>query len=187
MPGVRRTGGDSGGADATMTKSGNNEGKGGRPSKFGEPSRPVTMTLPERILDALGEIDGDRAVAVVKAVEAALGGACAEAGESFAELPVDGAESLLVVPRSRLLASIPWLTLVEIGPGRNLLSLREGVPIEKLEVTLVDLLDSGAAETDRERRILRTLLEKIRTPRRNQAVRKEEILVVRSAGGAEPA
>lgn len=100
---------------------------------------------------------------------------------------MDGAESLLVVPRSRLLASIPWLTLVEIGPGRNLLSLREGVPIEKLEVTLVDLLDSGAAETDRERRILRTLLEKIRTPRRNQAVRKEEILVVRSAGGAEPA
>ena len=162
----------------------NKDPKGGRPSKFGEPSRPVTMTLPDRILAALGEIDGDRAVAVVKAVEAALGGARGEKEGAFAELPVDEAESLLVVPRSQVLSSIPWLTLIEIGPGRHLLSLREGVPVEKLEVTLVDLIDSGAAASDRERRILRTLLEKIRTPRRNQAVRKEEILVVRAEGGS---
>ena len=70
--------------------------------------------------------------------------------------------------------------MVEIAPGRHLLSLRDGVPIEKLEVTLEDLLDSNPDAGDAERNVLRTLLSRIRAPRRNQAVRKEEILVVRS-------
>ena len=46
-----------------------NPNPGGRPAKFDEPSRPVTMTLPDRILDRLAEIGDDRAKAVVKAVE----------------------------------------------------------------------------------------------------------------------
>ena len=156
-------------------------GRGGRPAKFDEPSRPVTITLPDRILDRLMEIDGDRAKAVVKAVETALaGGPRGPKAEPVGELRVAKDESLLVVARSRLLASIPWLTMVEIAPGRHLLSLRDGVPIEKLEVTLGDLLDSSPDASEAERNVLRTLLTRIRTPRRNQAVRKEEILVVRS-------
>ena len=156
-------------------------GRGGRPAKFDEPSRPVTITLPDRILDRIREIDGDRAKGVVKAVEAALaGGACGPAAEAVCELRVAKDESLLVVARSKLLASVPWIRMVEIAPGRHLLSLRDGVPIEKLEVTLEDLLDSNPDAGDAERNILRTLLSRIRAPRRNQAVRKEEILVVRS-------
>ena len=156
--------------------------RGGRPAKFDEPSRPVTITLPDRILDRLMEIDGDRAKAVVKAVEAALSGGPGggAAAEPVGELRVAKDESLLVVARSRLLAAVPWLTLVEIAPGRHLLSLREDVTIEKLEVTLGDLLDSNPGASEAERNVLRTLLACIRTPRRNQAVRKEEILVVRS-------
>lgn len=136
------------------------------------------MTLPDRILNQLAELDDDRAVAVVKAVEAATR---TSGQDPFADLPVESGESLLAIPRSRLLASVPWLTLVEIAPGRNLLSLREGTPVEKLEVTLVDLLDSNPGAPASERKILRTLLEKIRAPRRNQAVRSENILVVRKA------
>ena len=155
-------------------------GRGGRPAKFDEPSRPVTITLPDRILDRLAEIDGDRAKAVVKAVEAALGGAGDAPAEPVRKLRIAKDESLLVVARSRLLASIPWIRMVEIAPGRHLLSLRDGVPIEKLEVTLEDLLDSNPDAGEAERNVLRTLLSRIRAPRRNQAVRKEEILVVRS-------
>ena len=40
-------------------------GRGGRPAKFDEPSRPVTMTLPDRILDRLAEIGEDLAGEVV--------------------------------------------------------------------------------------------------------------------------
>ena len=155
-------------------------GRGGRPAKFDEPSRPVTITLPDRILDRLAEIDGDRAKAVVKAVEAALGGAGNAPAEPVRKLRIAKDESLLVVARSRLLASIPWITMVEIAPGRHLISLRDGIPIEKLEVTLEDLLDSNPDASEAEKDILRTLRSRIRAPRRNQAVRKEEILVVRS-------
>ena len=121
-------------------------GRGGRPAKFDEPSRPVTITLPDRILNRLTEIDGDRAKGIVKAVEAVLaGGACGPTADPVGELRVDKDESLLVVARSPLLASVPWLTMIEIAPGRHLISLREGVPIEKLEVALEDLLDGTEA------------------------------------------
>ena len=159
--------------------------KGGRPAKFAEPRRPVTMTLPERILDRLAEIDADRARAVVKAVEAALGGD--RAVEPVGELRIASDETLLTIADSPLLRRLPWLTLIEVAPGRHVLSLRDGVPVEKLEVALEDLLDAGAPPA--ERRVLRRLLDRIRTPRRNRAVRTESILVVRSVadgGGPTP-
>ena len=155
-------------------------GRGGRPAKFDEPSRPVTVTLPDRILERIKEIDDDRAKGIVKAVEAALAGAGDAPAEPVRKLRIANDESLLVVARSRLLDSVPWLRMVEIAPGRHLISLRDGVPIEKLEVTLEDLLDSNPDAGEAERNVLRTLLSRIRAPRRNQAVRKEEILVVRS-------
>ena len=37
---------------------------GGRPAKFAEPSRPVTVTLPERVLQLLAAVDADRAKAI---------------------------------------------------------------------------------------------------------------------------
>jgi len=162
--------------------------KGGRPAKFDEPSRPVTITLPDRILDRLAEIGDDRAKAIVKAVEAVLaGGPCGPASEPVGELAVAKDESLLVVARSRLLAAVPWITQIEIAPGRHLLSLRDGATIEKLEVTLGDLLDSNPDASQAERNVLRTLLSRIRAPRRNQAVRMEEILVVRTVSRRRPA
>ena len=159
--------------------------KGGRPAKFAEPRRPVTMTLPERILDRLAEIDADRARAVVKAVEAALGGVPDRAVEPVGELRIASDETLLTIADSPLLRRLPWLTLIEVAPGRHVLSLRDGVPVEKLEVALEDLLDAGAPPA--ERRVLRRLLDRIRTPRRNRAVRTESILVVRSVSdGGRP-
>ena len=114
----------------------------------------------------------------MKAVEAAFGGG-GRPLPPVDELPLRDDESLLVVSRSRLLAGIPWLSMIEIAPGRHLISLKEGIPIEKLEVALEDILDGDAEIKEGERRILRTLLSRIRTPRRNRAVRTEQILVVR--------
>ena len=151
---------------------------GGRPAKFDEPRRPVTVTLPERILDRLAEIDGDRARAIVKAVEAtsARDGQRRDAVDS---LDLGGNASLLTVVENRFLRAIPWLRLIEIAPGRNLLSLGPGATIEKLEVALGDLLDTSSDATDDERRTIELLLERLRTPRRRKAVHTEDILVIR--------
>lgn len=155
-------------------------GKGGRPPKFAEPSRPVTVTLPLRVLDRLGEIDSDRAKAIVAAVDAFGGAAATDGGTApVRELPVNRNEALLSVADNRFLRSIPWLTLVPIGPDRHLLSLRQDIPIEKLEVTIGDLIDTASDATEGELALLRQLLERLRTPRRNRAVRSESILVIR--------
>lgn len=153
--------------------------KGGRPSKFDEPSRPVTMTLPDRILERLREIDGDRARAVVKAVESVLGPED-RPRDPVSEIHVAEDESLLIVADNRFLRSIPWLSLLEVGPGRHLISLRDGVPVEKLEVTLGDLIETSPSVGEADRAFLRTLLDRIRAPRRSQTVRSEQILVVRT-------
>ena len=153
--------------------------KGGRPAKFDEPSRPVTVTLPNRILDRLAEIDTDRARAIVKATEAVLGAAPVRT-EVVRELRFDRDETLLTVTDNGLLRSIPWLTMIEIAPGRHLISLKKDASIEKLEVTLCDLLDAHPDAAPSERRTLERLVECIRTPRRNRALRTEEILVIRT-------
>ena len=155
--------------------------KGGRPAKFDEPSRPITVTLPERTLLNLARIDADRAVAIAKAVDAVVGGV--DAPEPMVgELPISKGRALLTVADNRLLRTIPWLTLIEIAPGRHILSADNGISVEQIEVSLVDLLETATDATDEERAALRLLLDRLRTPRRNRAVQVAEILVIQSRG-----
>lgn len=155
--------------------------KGGRPAKFDEPSRVVTLTLPERVLNRLSMIDGDRAKAIVKAADAFFPSDKQTDTDPVRELKIDKNRSLISVPNCRQLHSISWLTLIEISPGCHLLSLSPGIPIEKLEVTIGDFLDEKGDITDSERTILSSLLRHLRAPRRNHAVQKEEILVIDKA------
>src|SRR3954452_17824720 len=45
----------------------------GRPRKFITPSRPVTVTLPEPVLEALAALDGDLGRAIVRLAQPILG------------------------------------------------------------------------------------------------------------------
>lgn len=150
--------------------------RGGRPRKFSEKTMPVTMRLPVSAVQRLARIDADRTRAVVKALDVALGED--PSGSFVRKLPISADEALIIVPDCPHLRRIPWLRFIEIAPGKNLLSVQKGVPIEKFEVTLGDVLDSAEGLGDDERATLRSLLECIRTPRRNQAMRTEEILLV---------
>ena len=151
---------------------------GGRPPKFREPRRPVTMTLPERILDRLAEIDPDRTRAVVKVTEAVAG-----AGKGKFK-PVELVEmasgkSLIVVGPSKALRKIPWLKLIEIARARYLVTVPSGTPIEVVEVALRDLFHNPELQkNEREKAVLNELLNLIGHHRRSQHLSKEEILVI---------
>ena len=153
---------------------------GGRPPKFHEPRHPVTMTLPERILNQLNEIDPDRTLAVVKATEAVMG-----AGQGNFK-PVELVEmaagkSLIVVGPCKALRKIPWLKLIEIGRARYLLTIPSGTPIEALEVALGDLsLNPELRKNERENAVLQELVNLIGHQRRAQRLSKAEILIVDS-------
>jgi hypothetical protein len=153
-------------------------GNTGRPPKFREPRRPVTMILPERILDQLAEIDPDRTLAVVKVTEAAVG--TDEGRFKPVELvEMSPGKSLIVVGPSKALRKIPWVKLIEITPARYLVSIPSGTPIETLEVALRDLSqDPELLKIELENIILRDLLNLIGLHRRSHRLSKEEILVI---------
>jgi len=151
---------------------------GGRPPKFDEPRRPVTLTLPERTLEHLAAVDDDRATAIVKVVDATLQRSANGRNAVDVVEVAPGAAVILVGP-SRSLRRIPWLKLAELSPGRHLLTVVSGTPIESLEIAILDLLD-GLPKTERyERRILAELRELIGSARRQHDVSKFEMLYVR--------
>jgi hypothetical protein len=154
-------------------------GTGGRPPKFDEPRRPVTLTLPERTLARLAAINADRATAIVKLVDSVLPAANGHRLVDVVEV-APGAAIILVAP-SRYLRRIPWLRLAELSPGRHLVTILPGTPIDSLEVAILDLLESLPASEDYERKILDELRSLIGAGRREQKITKYELLYVRPA------
>src|SRR5438128_147532 len=121
------------------------KGNGGRPLKFAEPSRAITLTLPESTLRDLEEIGPDRGHAIGKLTQLALGGK--QPDRPMVELVKMAANTgLVVVGPSRALRSIGFVQLVEIAPGRHLIALGHGRDFRELEIALLDLLDDFAEE-----------------------------------------
>lgn len=151
-------------------------GRGGRPRKFAEPARPITVTLPERTLRQLAAVDPDRARAIARSADAL-------AGDMAGAKPVEMVEiapgtAILVVGPSRSLRRIPWLRLVEVGPTRFLLVVPSGTPVSSLEVAILDLLEDPLAGDPGERRILEELKRHLARVRRSDSLSKAELLFI---------
>ena len=157
---------------------------GGRPPKFSEPRRAVTVTLPERTLARLADVDTDRARAIVKVTDAALGKELPP-GRLVEVLETEPGMGVILVGPSKYLRRIPWLKLVEVAPLRYLLVLPTGTPIDTLEVALRDVLDDLPASEERERDILEQLELRMRHLRRGKKVTKAEMLFVNTSVQAE--
>ena len=152
----------------------------GRPPKFREPRRPITVTLPERILAQLTGIDPDRAKAIVKAVDAVHGN-----GQGISRrielVEMAHGKSLIVVGPNRILRRIPWLKLIEIAPSRFIVTVPPGTAVETLEVALSDILNDPDFKEDRqEKDFLHELTAIIGQQRRTKRMSKAEILIVES-------
>ena len=168
-----------------MTAITNRKAAGGRPPKFTEARRPITVTLPERILKSLELVNRDRARAIVKCVESAAGDA--GQGARYVELvEVLPGQALIVVGSCQSLSKIEWLRLVEIAPARFLLALPPGMPVERLEVEIGDLIDDLEPVAEDERFLLERLRALILQQRRRKTVSKAELLFVDIAKKPEP-
>lgn len=150
---------------------------GGRPPKFREPSGPVTVTLPTRTLAKLKRIDDDRAKAIVKAVDTVVGSDTGSLIEAELIEMAPGT-ALVIVPPNQSLRSIPWLKMIEVAPMRYLLAITPGTPIEKLEISLVDLIEDAKKSAAEDLPLLESLTEKIRRLRRGKNFSVAEILFV---------
>lgn len=149
----------------------------GRPPKFDEPSRPVTVTLPHRILRRLEELDADRGKAIVKCVEAVAGAVLGDEKRVEVVAVSEGAGMIVIGP-CRCLAKIPWLRLIEIAPARFILSIPTGTGAASLEVAILDLLEHLTADEVHEKHMLEELRRLLSHHRRQQEVTRGEILFV---------
>lgn len=151
----------------------------GRPPKYSEPSRPVTVTLPDSVIEGLGKIDQDRGKAIVKLTQDSLNSAQHFAEEGRVEV-VKVAENtgLVVIGPSAALSKIPFLHLIEVAPGRFLLALAPGNNLSKLEVAMHDVLEEIPDDAEAERALLTKLLEKVKSLRRSERLSIAEIIFV---------
>jgi hypothetical protein len=151
--------------------------KRGRPPKFRERGRPVTVTLPDATLARLAAIDPDRSRAIVKATDAAF-----LTGNDGPQLPelveVAPGLSVILVGPSAALRQIDWLRMMEIAPSRFLLVIPSGTSIDSLELAVIDLLDNLDPSNSWERSVLQRLRELIGKLRRGAEVSKAEVLVI---------
>lgn len=150
---------------------------GGRPPKYAEPSRPVTLTLPESVLSDLAQIHSDRSHAIVEMTKKVLRSKGTE--NPLVEI-VEMAKNtgLVIVGPSRALRRIPFLRLVEVAPTRFLLAVEHGHNFHSLEIAILDALEDSQEEK-RERELLMQLLHHIKGLRKAQRVSRAEILFVR--------
>jgi len=149
----------------------------GRPPKFKEARRPVTVTLPESTLARLATIDPDRARAIVKASHAAMPGDVKERKpvELIEVMPGLG---IIMVGPSRYLQKIKWLRLIELAPLRFLVTIPTGTAVDSLELELVDLLQSVKPDEEWEKSLLEDLRDLMRNLRLEGKLRKAELLFV---------
>ena len=151
--------------------------KRGRPPKFQEPRRPVTVTLPENTLAQLAAIDPDRAKAIVKATKAAM--PLNEKRRYPVELvEVLPGKSIIVIGPSRYLKKIRWLRMVELAPLRFLLAIPSGTAVDALELAIIDLLQDLKRHEDGERSLLEALKDLMHNLRVQNKLSKAELLFV---------
>jgi hypothetical protein len=153
----------------------------GRPPKFSESRRPVTVTLPESILARLAAINPDRAQAIVKAVGTAVP-LDAKHQKQVEVVEVTPGVGIILVGPSRYLKRIKWLRLVEIAPMRYLLTIPSGTAVDSLELAVVDLLENVKSLDEWERSILEQLRDLMRSLRVGDKLYKAELLFIDTKG-----
>lgn len=137
----------------------------GRPRKFTAPSRPVTLTLPEHVIDALAGLDADLGRAIVRLTQPLL----ADEPHAPAELATFGRHSVIVVNPSRTLERRTGVELLHLPDGRALISFDHTSSIPGLELLLEDALeDRTLPSSDRE--IFEAISRILKSARRSDRV-----------------
>jgi hypothetical protein len=157
----------------------------GRPRKFAVPSRAVTLTLPEDVIAALGDVDADISRAVVRVMQPAR----ARQPHPPAELETFGRRAVIVVNPTPSLERQPGVELVPLPDGRALISFDQPSTVADLELFISDELERGRL-TAADQAIYSGVRDILRTARQSENVTLvQRRIVVLEAGrrAARPA
>jgi hypothetical protein len=152
----------------------------GRPRKFTEPSRAVTLTLPEHVIAALSDIDHDLSRAVVRLAQPQV----ARQPHPPAELATFGRNAVIVVNPTRTLEDRTGALLIPLSDGRALISFDEPITIARLELSIRDVLEDPKL-TEEDKRIFTSIADILKAARRSRTVTlgQRNIIVLESSPG----
>src|SRR5512133_1785865 len=102
----------------------------GRPTKFGRPSQPVTITLPDDVVAAFRAVDRDLSRAIVQLAETA---GTKMAARPEVELSRYGRSAVIVLKPNKAVARLAGVALVPLPDGRALISLDKDKGIAEFE------------------------------------------------------
>jgi hypothetical protein len=150
----------------------------GRPRKFAAPSKAVTLTLPESVLQLLATIDPDPSLAIVQLTKRR---APAQT-RSAAELNVFGKRAVITIRPTRLLEQQLGLELVPLPDGRALIAFDRPTTVAELELMLYDALQDRSL-TDQDRTVFEGIAKILTDARRADDVTllNRSIIVLESA------
>jgi hypothetical protein len=137
----------------------------GRPRKFAGPSRPVTLTLPETVIESLTAVDADLGRAVVRLAQSSA----RALAHPPAELAVFGRRAVIVVNPTTTLKRRTGVDLIPLADGRALISFDQARTIAELELLLDDALEDVKLSPE-DRRIFESVAEILRSARRSTDV-----------------
>jgi hypothetical protein len=137
----------------------------GRPRKFAAPSRAVTLTLPESVLQKLSSIHHDVSRAIVQIAQ----GRAPAKEKPLAELSVFGRHAVITVRPTASLETHAGITLVPLPDGRALISFDQPRTIPELELTLRDELDNPRLPVA-DREVFEAILRILKDARRSSGV-----------------
>jgi hypothetical protein len=137
----------------------------GRPRKFIAPSRPVTLTLPEHVIDALTALDADLSRAIVRLAQPVL----AARPHAPAELVTFGRYSVIAVQPSKTLEKRTGVNLLHLPDGRALISFDRSMTIPGLELLIADALEDRTLPKS-DRAIFEAVAEILTSSRRSENV-----------------
>jgi hypothetical protein len=154
----------------------------GRPRKFNVPSRAVTLTLPDHVIEALGGLDTDLSRAVVRLAQPEL----AKRTHPPAELATFGRRAVIVVNPSRTLEQRAGISLVPLPDGRALISFDQSMSIPALELKVADLVAERRLSAA-DQAIFEAVGEILRTARRSGDVILQERHIIVIEGSRKSA
>ncbi len=151
----------------------------GRPRKFVEPSRAITLTLPESVIQALSAVDHDLSRAVVRVTQPEM----AKRPHLPAELAMFGRHAVIVVNPTRTLEQRTGVLLVPLSDGRALISFDESMTAARLELKIQDELDAHGLPAE-DARVFESIRNVLKEARRSKSValQQRSIIVLEYTG-----
>jgi len=149
----------------------------GRPMKFGRPSRAITVTLPEDVIDRLSQVDVDLGRAIVSVTERNRGAPAPRSRVNGAHISSYGSHAVILVPPVKKLGRLAGVELVPVGGGRALIALDGAYRIPELELAVRDAIDHDGLGGD-ERETFEALAQILREARRSGGVSLAERKII---------